>query len=60
MANGENDLQELNVQIEYLRASENVDFMNNRHLLLTCMQGFANKCESRTRFLVPLFLRFLE
>jgi hypothetical protein len=46
--------------VEYLRNSDNVDYLNARYLLINAMQGFAHKCESRTKFIVPLLFRFLK
>jgi hypothetical protein len=36
------------------------DHANNRYLLCKAMQMFANSCESRTKYLVPMFFRFIE
>ena len=38
----------------------NVDHLNNRLLTCKAMHGFANSCESKTRFLVPIFFRFMK
>jgi hypothetical protein len=36
------------------------DHANNRFLLCKAMQMFANSCEARTKYLVPMFFRFIE
>lgn len=41
-------------------SSMNIDYMNNRLLMCQAMQGFASSCESKTKFLVPLFFRFIK
>ena len=46
--------------VDYLRNSDYVDYLNARYLLINLLQGFPHKCESRTKFIVPLFFKFLK
>ena len=46
--------------VDYLRNKDFVDYVNARYLMITTMQGFAYKCEARTKFVVPLLFRFLK
>ena len=53
---------DIGFKLAFLRINNelNVDYPNKRYLLTKAMQGFANSCESKTRILVPNFLRFIK
>jgi hypothetical protein len=60
-----NDTQnsyDISFKLAFLRINNeiNVDYPNKRYLLCKAMQGFATNCESKTRILVPNFLRFIK
>jgi hypothetical protein len=49
-----------NMQKLCFKNEANIDYFNARFYLCKAMEEFTPICEARTKFLVPLFFRFLK